>query len=174
MPTSGMRKQTTTAIRDRIKQRPVAPDDRDFLLDVYEASRETELSMTPWDAAQKRTFATHQFGAQTAHYLETYPDAAHDIILYNNEPAGRLYVDRGKERIEILDVTILPEHHKNGIATAIVKELQSEAAATDRSLAIYVEKFNPSQKLFGDLGFIVTEDDGINLRFEWRDPPGKK
>ena len=46
-----------------ISMRPVTPDDREFLLSVYAASREAELEMLPWDDALKRGFVEHQFGA---------------------------------------------------------------------------------------------------------------
>src|SRR5687767_15374489 len=91
-----------------IALRPVTDADREFLLRVYEASREIELSMTGWNAKQRRAFVEHQFTAQDVHYREHYPGASYDIILYGGEPAGRLYVHRGDGEIEILDITILP------------------------------------------------------------------
>lgn len=124
--------------------------------------------MTPWDAAQKRLFAAHQFDAQTKYYQEKHPDAAHDIILCDDEPASRLYVNRGEEHIAILDITVLVEYRMKGIGTALIGALKDEAARTNRSLRIYVEPFNSAQKLFGELGFEAVPDDGVNLRFEWR------
>lgn len=151
-----------------IALRSTADGDREFLLQVYTVSREAELSMTPWDDAQKRAFAAHQLDAQTYTYQVKYPNAAHDIILYDGKPVGRLYVDRGVEQIAILDITVLPEYRGKGIGTRLVSNLQNEAAATNRSVRIYLEHHNPSQKLFRTLGFEVVPDDGIDLRFEWR------
>ncbi|MBK7393693.1 MAG: GNAT family N-acetyltransferase [Chloracidobacterium sp.] len=151
--------------------RSVNEADREFLLQVYTVSREAELSMTPWDDGQKRAFAAHQLDAQTYTYSVKYPDATHDIILYDGKPAGRLYVDRGIEQIAILDITVLPEYREKGIGTELVSNLQNEAAATNRSVRIYLEQINPSQKLFRTLGFEVVPDDGIDLRFEWKGEP---
>lgn len=147
---------------------PAADGDREFLLQVYTVSREADLSMTHWDNAQKRAFAEHQLDAQTYTYRVKYPSAAHDIIWYDGKPVGRLYVDRGVEQIAILDITVLPEYRRKGIGTELVRNLQNEAAATNRSVRIYLEQFNPSQKLFRKLGFDVVPDDGIDLRFEWK------
>lgn len=158
----------------QIELRPVMETDREFLLRVYEISREAELSMTQWDDTQKRAFAAHQLDAQTHTYIVKYPDATHDIILYDGTPVGRLYVDRGIDQIAILDISVLPEYREKGIGTALVSNLQSEAAATNRSVRVYLEQFNPSQKLFRTLGFVVVPDDGIDLRFEWKDDTAGK
>jgi ribosomal protein S18 acetylase RimI-like enzyme len=147
---------------------PVTGEDREFLITVYQASREIELAMTPWDAEQKRAFAALQLEAQTVHYNELYPDARHDIIFYNDVPAGRLCVNRGQTQIAILDITVLNEYRKKGIATALVKELLAEAAEAQKTVRIYVESFNPSQNLFKGLGFETASEEGVNLRLEWR------
>ena len=150
-----------------IALRPAEESDREFLLRLYEISREFELSMTQWDAAQKRAFAANQFDAQTWHYREKYPHATHNIILYSNEPVGRLYVERGEDQIAILDITIVPEHRKKGICTELVIGIKTEAQSTKRSVRIFIEPFNPAQKLFGELGFKAVPDEGVDLRFEW-------
>ncbi len=151
-----------------ITLRPVSDDDHDLLLRIYAASREIELSMVPWDAEVKRTFIEHQLNAQTAYYREHYADATHDLILLNGKPAGRLYVDRRPETIAILDITVLPEYRKRGIGTTLIKQLRDEAGASGRRVTVYIETFNPSQKLFRDLGFDAIAEEGVNLKFEWK------
>ncbi|HRI04246.1 MAG TPA: GNAT family N-acetyltransferase [Pyrinomonadaceae bacterium] len=148
--------------------RPANDNDREFLLQVYQISREIELSMTPWDDAQKRAFAEHQLDAQTYTYRVRYPNAAHDIVLYDGQTAGRIYVDRGDREISILDITVIHEFRRKGIGTSLVTGLQKEAGESNRSVSIYIEPFNPSQKLFGGLGFKVVPDEGVDLRFEWK------
>jgi ribosomal protein S18 acetylase RimI-like enzyme len=149
--------------------RPVTAGDREFLLHVYEASRSIELGLVPWDAAQNRAFVEHQFDAQLTHYQNEYRDVSHDIIMFGKKPAGRLFISRGNgTHIAILDVTVLPEFRKRGIATRLIRDLQREAAGAKRSLRIFVEIFNPSQQFFRKLGFEEVSNDGMNLRFEWR------
>lgn len=154
----------------KITLRPASADDREFLLDVYASSREIELSMVPWDDEQKRAFVVYQFDAQTAYYTDTFPDAAHDIIEADGEPVGRLYVDRRTNEIAILDVAVLPGFRRRGIGTYLIRDLQTEAA--ERMVSVYVEGFNPSLQLFEKLGFTAAENDGVNLRMEWRSAPG--
>ena len=156
-----------------ISMRPVTPDDREFLLSVYAASREAELEMLPWDDALKRGFVEHQFGAQSAHYLEKYPLGTHDILLVDGVPCGRLYVDRGESEIAILDIIVLPDFQRRGIGTTVVEGLKAEAGK--RSVRVYIEKFNPSQKLFSELGFKpeTTDADAIHILFRWQNAGGQ-
>ena len=154
-----------------IELRAVNAGDREFLLRVYEVSRAIELAMVPWDAAQKRLFAEHQFDAQVRHYENEYTETTHDIIVVDGESAGRLFVSRGSPgQTAILDITVMPEHRKKGIGTRLINNLQDEAARIGKSLRIFIESFNPSQELFRKLGFEVTDDSGVNLRFEWDNP----
>lgn len=149
-----------------IELRQVLPEDRAILVKIYESSREIELSMTDWGEEQRRAFAELQLEAQLRHYAEAYPEATHDLILFGGEPAGRLYMNRGNTQIAILDITVLPEYRDRGIATHLIRELAAEAKVTKRSVRVYVESFNPAQKLFIGLGFQAVEQEGINIRFE--------
>ena len=148
--------------------RPAITDDESFLLGVYGSTRLEELALTGWDDAQRNAFVKMQFEAQQSHYRQYYPEGEHLIMLVNGEPVGRLYVADQKEEILILDITILPEHRNAGIGTPILTELKSEAAVTGKPLRIYVETFNPSLRLFERLGFIKSEESGINYLMEWR------
>lgn len=147
--------------------RPVTDGDREFLLGAYAAGRVIELSMLPFDDGQKRLFVEHQFDAQTVYYQEKYPAATHHIILLNSDPVGRIYVNRGENLISILDLAVLVEHRKKGIGTSVITSIQSEAADNGQRVGVYVEPYNPSQKLFRELGFEVVEGDETNLYFEW-------
>lgn len=155
-------------LKNQITLRSVTAEDREFLLRVYAAGREVELSVLPFDDVQKRAFCEHQLDAQTTYYEEKYPHATHDIILAGGEPVGRVYVNRRDKLISILDLAVLAEHRKKGVGTYVVKSLQDEAATSDKRVGVYVETFNPSQKFFRDLGFELVESDEMNLYFEWK------
>jgi len=79
---------------------------------------------------------------------------------------GRLYVLREKDKIRILDITILPEHRGAGVGTSLLRPLLEEADQSKRSVQIYVETFNPSQRLFQRLGFKPIAEEGVNLLLE--------
>ncbi|MGB7921692.1 MAG: GNAT family N-acetyltransferase [Pyrinomonadaceae bacterium] len=152
----------------RVTFRPVQPGDEPFLLKVYSTTRADELAQVPWDEEQRQAFLNMQFTAQQMHYQSHHPEATHEIILLNERPIGRVYIDRADHPIQILDITLLPEHRNKGIGTLILKDLLAEAASAGRSLTIYVESFNPSLSLFERLGFSRSREEGIYLLMEWR------
>ncbi|CAN5588151.1 hypothetical protein BH10ACI3_BH10ACI3_21120 [soil metagenome] len=149
-----------------ITLRRVTEDDREFLLAVYGSSRAAELAMVPWDDEQKRQFVEFQFEAQTRFYCEKNPAATHDVILFDAVPCGRLYVDRREDEIAIMDIIVLPEYRNRGIGTFLIEGLMAEAEG--RFIGVYVETYNPSQKLFRELGFEAESETDINIHFCWR------
>ncbi len=151
-----------------VTKRNVRDADREILLTIYESSREIELSATDWGSELRRRFCEMQLDAQSRHYKEVYPEATHEILLVEDLAAGRLYLDKSLSQIAILDLTILPGFRRRGIATNILKELVAEAERTERSVRVYLEAFNPAQRLFLSLGFRQVPDEQINIRYEWR------
>ncbi len=151
--------------------RPVTADDGQFLIRVYGSTRLEELALTNWDDAQRDAFVQMQFAAQQAHYRQTYPNAEHLLILLDGEPVGRLYVAEIEAEIRIVDISLLPEHRKAGIGTPIIRQLMEEAAVIEKPLRIYVESFNPSQRLFERLGFVKVDETGYNYLLAWRPNP---
>ncbi len=153
---------------ERIKLRPVVEEDSAFLLEVYAGSREVELTFLPWDEAQKRLFVENQLKTQTAYYENEFPTATHHVILFDENPVGRIYIFRNDREILIMDMAVLPVYRKQGIGTALTKSLQREALESKIPIKIYIEAFNHSQNLFKNLGFeIVPGDDELNLLYQW-------
>jgi ribosomal protein S18 acetylase RimI-like enzyme len=141
--------------------RPVAEDDRAFLLDLYGSVREPELARVPWDGVTKRAFIEHQFSAQDAHYREHYPGATLDVIEIDDEPAGRLYVHRGTRDIRIMDIALAPAFRGRGIGSELLRSLIGEADASKRTLSIHVEANNPARRLYERLGFRPAGEHGV-------------
>ncbi|MES2550054.1 MAG: GNAT family N-acetyltransferase, partial [Pseudomonadota bacterium] len=128
-----------------VSLRPTTAEDTDFLSAVYASTRMEELETTGWTDEQKAGFCRMQFEAQDAHYRAHYPTAAYCVIQTSDAtPVGRLYVDRWKSEIRIMDIAILPAHRGTGIGTTLLENLQQEAAASGKSLSIHVERFNPA------------------------------
>ena len=110
--------------------RPVGPDDRDFLIEVYGSTRAEEMALVPWTDEQRNAFIQHQFTAQQNHYAQKYPTASHDIIMSDDRPVGRLYVARLDQEIRIVDITVLPAERNAGIGSYLIKQLLDEANQT--------------------------------------------
>ena len=153
-------------VSSAVTLRPVGVADEPLLLEIYASTRAEEMAMVPWTSEQQQAFVGMQFAAQQEHYKKVQPDANHDIIMLNGRPVGRLYVARTKEKIEIMDITLLPPDRNSGIGGSLIKSLMGEAT-TSTPLRIYVENFNPSLRLFERLGFKAVEEEGIHLLMEW-------
>jgi GNAT superfamily N-acetyltransferase len=148
--------------------RAATPEDEQFLRAVYAGTRAEELAWAPWSDAQKRAFTDMQFTAQDTDYRRHYPNAQYSIIEVQGVPAGRLYVDRCKTEIRIIDIALLPEHRRTGIGTKLLRELQDEARTSGKVITIHVEKFNSALNLYHRLGFQQIEDKGVYLFLEWK------
>ena len=151
-----------------ITLRPVSAEDERFLLEVYGSTREDELNLTNWSHRERQVFIEMQFAAQQQYYRSRFPEAEHSIILLNDRRAGRLYVARSEEEIRILDIAIAVEHRNTGIGTSVLRGLMAEAAKTEKPVRIYVERFNPSLRLFERMGFSSVENTHSHFLMEWR------
>jgi len=135
----------------RITRRSVVEEDREFLVQLYASTRDAEMAQVPWTAEQKRAFVEMQFAAQTQSYAASHPRADHDILCWDQQPVGRLYLDRGPGLFQILDITVAPERRNAGIGSAVLQEVLAEADREGCAVSIYVE--SPGVRLFERLGF---------------------
>jgi len=152
--------------------RPAEAEDEAFLASVYGSTREQELAMVPWDAAQRDAFVLFQYRAQLQHYQTEYPNAEHHVILAGGEPVGRLYVDRRDSEIRILDITLLTARRSQGIGTPILRQLMDEAARAGKPLSIHLDSFSQSHSLFERLGFRPAESTGFHVLYVWKSDIG--
>ena len=149
-----------------IQLHPITPDDREFLYQVYASTRYEELAPLGWDAPMRDSFLTMQFNAQHQDYQGNYPNASFDLIVRDNVPVGRLYVDRRPDELHVIDIALLPEYRNQGIGSALLVQLIAEAEASNLPMRIYVERFNPASQLYTRLGFKPIGDTGVYLLME--------
>jgi ribosomal protein S18 acetylase RimI-like enzyme len=147
--------------------RPITDADLPFLYRVYASTRTEELALVAWSDGQKAAFLTAQFEAQHAHYQRYYPGAEWLVITHAGQPVGRLYIVRWTREHRLIDITLLPEHRGQGLGTALLHDLMTEAAAAAKAVSIHVEKFNPAMRLYKRLGFQMVEDKGVYDLMRW-------
>jgi ribosomal protein S18 acetylase RimI-like enzyme len=129
------------------------------------------MRIVPWSDLQKEAFLDMQFRAQTEHYDAFYPEAEFLIIERGGMPIGRLYVNRRDDRIEIMDIALLPEHRGQGTGRMLLEEILAEARTKRQTVQIYVEHFNPARHLYDRLGFRQVDTNGVYHVMEWRGGP---
>jgi len=159
-------------MKPSISFRAITPEDDKFLYRLYASTREEELSRTTWIEAEKEIFLKQQFTAQHQFYMQQFNRAKFEVVLKNNEPIGRLYVDRREDEIRLIDIALLPKHRNQGIGTSLLLELIDEAKKADKPLRIHVEKYNPALQLYLRMGFREIKDTGVYYLMEWT--PGQK
>lgn len=151
-----------------VSLRPVEPGDEEFLVGLYASTRADELLLVDWPDEQKAAFVRDQFGAQDRHYREHYPTASFDVVVVDGVPAGRLYVERWADEIRVVDVALLPKWRGKGVGSGLLRQVQAEAAASNRALTIHVERLNPARRLYARLGFVPEDAGPVYLLMRWR------
>jgi ribosomal protein S18 acetylase RimI-like enzyme len=151
---------------ETIHFRPIKDEDMEFLYRLYASTRLEEMAVTGWGEREVKAFLRMQFGLQHSQYRQNYPGASFDIVLIDGVPAGRLYVERKKEGIRIIDIALLPEFRGQGIGGRIMTELAGEADAKRLTMSLHVEMNNPVRKFYKTLGFKEIERRGIYCYME--------
>jgi ribosomal protein S18 acetylase RimI-like enzyme len=151
----------------QVTLRAVTEDDRDFLVGVYGATRDEELSQVVWAEGQRDAFIRMQFDAQDTQYRMHNPAGSFDVIELSGRPVGRLYVDRRPTDIRIVDIALLPEFRGAGIGSHLIGRLLAEAAGSGRTVSIHVEIHNRAAELYGRLGFAPVSERGVYRLLEW-------
>lgn len=148
--------------------RPVTDEDRPFLQEVFFTSLQRNLAAAGLTLEQQQAFVAHQFEAQDSSYRSQSPNANFDLILIDNKPAGRIYIDRRQDDIGLMEMTLLPCHQNQGIGTSLIKDLLEEAQELHQSVGLYVEHWNPdARRLYLRLGFQDEEDIGTHWKMRW-------
>ncbi len=137
---------------------------------LYTDTRLHELDAVPWNDDQKRAFIEMQFRARNKQYDSLYPQAHSTIILYGDEPVGRMLVDRSGREIVLIDIALMLEHRNAGIGTRLITGLMNEAASTGQSIRLHVLATSAAVRLYERLGFSRGGSDGAYLEMNWRPP----
>jgi len=152
--------------------RPATPDDEGLLLRLFAEYRTAELARfgIPWAAAEK--LAELQYCGQQQTYLQRYP-GAENLILFSEsgKAAGRLLLDRQPDCWRIVDIGILTEHRRQGIATRAIRACQSSCRALPARLELQVNPANPARILYERLGFRVVTATDVSLEMVWTADP---
>lgn len=147
--------------------RPYTEADLHFIQTVYASSREPEMALVDWAEEQKTTFLNMQCAAQLDHYGRHYHHATHEIILLQDEPIGRIYINRPPNEIRLMDITLLSAYRNRGIGSQIMADLLHESDKTQRPVTLHVEIINPdAYRWYERLGFTAVSQPGIHIFME--------
>ena len=152
-----------------VSLRPVTDADQEFLVGVYASTRAAELSQVNWDESQKDAFVRWQFALQRQEYDRRYPDARYEVILVDDQPAGRIWIGTDDTQIRLLDIALLTEFQNRGVGAYLLRQLIEEAKRAQKPLRHMVFMLNDNAHRFYErLGFVTIEDVGGYKHMEWR------
>jgi ribosomal protein S18 acetylase RimI-like enzyme len=149
-----------------ISIRPECQQDNDFLASLYASTRQSELAMLGWSAAEQAAFLTMQFDAQSRHYRTAFPAASHSIICVDGELAGRLIVDRRDDEVHIVDVALLPEFRGAGVGAELIRGLLAEADAAGLPVRCHVLAGNRARRFWERAGFVAQDSGSAYISME--------
>ncbi len=155
--------------KPNLKQRPEKAGDEPLLFELYVSARKEELDAVHWPTPEMRAaFLKMQFQAQRRGYAGMFPQADFLILEINGKAVGRVVIDRDAQRIQLVDIVLLPERRNAGIGATLIKKLQDEAATNGKPLRLYVVQGSRAARLYERLGFHKTGLNGVHIEMEWR------
>jgi len=138
--------------------------DDEFLCHLYASTRAAEVSAFGWSPYQVDSFLRSQYHTQKKSYRMQMPDSVVSVVFFGGNAAGRLIVDRGADVINLVDIAVLPQFRRAGIAGTLIRQLQGEG----RPVKLLVDKGNPDAiRLYGSLGFVVIDESDFDLSMRW-------
>jgi ribosomal protein S18 acetylase RimI-like enzyme len=150
-----------------VSLRRAVPEDDTFLLRVYASTRAEELALTDWSEQQKDSFVRLQFDAQRASYANDSAGAEYWVIQSDGIDVGRMITDRNDEQIALMDIAVLPEFRHRRIGSVLMARLLDEASRTEKTVRLYVERFNPALQWYQRLGFKNVAESAIYCEMIW-------
>lgn len=150
-----------------ITLRAATAEDEEFLVQLFASTRPEEITALGANTAAARSFIEMQFTVQRRSYNACYPAAENQIIVINDEPIGRMLVDRTGDAIVLVDIALLENYRDRGIGSLLIRQLIGESVSRQKHVRLAVYKFNPAFRLYQRLGFVVSAEEGLYLKMEY-------
>jgi GNAT superfamily N-acetyltransferase len=152
-----------------IRLRPATRDDLPLLKRLYRATRMPEMLLAPMTLAEKQGFADDQFRLQHSHFVRHFARADFWMILREDMPVGRLYLDRSGTEWRLVDILLDQDVRGQGLGSALIRWIQQRAAEAGAAVMLRVAVDNPrAHALYRRLGFADLESaDGLILPMRW-------
>lgn len=122
--------------------------------------------MFGWTPAQQEAFLRMQFNARLRWHELVYAQIDHQLVLVDEQPAGRILIAREANGLRLVDIALLAEYRNRGIGTQLLRDLISRSEKENLPLRLQVDKSNPALRLYQRLGFVKTSADGMNYQME--------
>jgi len=141
---------------------PAGASDSGFLYRLFESTRGQQFAQIPLPPAQLEALVRMQFSAQQTGYRNQYPQSQDFIVMMDDRPAGRLWLNESAAEIAIVDIAILPEYQGGGLGTSVLGRIVSDAAHLGKTIRLRVDRMNfRAARFYRRLGFEAVSGDDV-------------
>lgn len=151
-----------TTARQAVVLRPVTDTGAHALTEVFRQVHGEQFVSAGVPEPVVASLLELQFRAQQTQYRASHPQAGDHLIEVDGRTVGRCYVERTGTVFRVLDIAVVPDRRRQGIAGTVLADLLREASEHAACVHLNVWTDNePARRLYAHLGF--------RLRAEWPD-----
>lgn len=137
-------------------------EDSEFFMELFGEIKSSELLLDTWPEPLKSQLVGMQYHAFAQSTLSEFPDCIDYLIVCQSEKAGRLQLVKRASGMRVVNISISAAFRGRGIATAILKELITEADNLQIPVFLDVDKTNgQALTIYYKLGFKIAQEDEI-------------
>lgn len=145
-------------------------EDAEFLFRLFASFKDMELAMMPVDDTMKLNLLNHMFRGRSMSRPYANPTTHRDIIEYQGQPVGQFVAERTPERINLIEIIMLPGFRHLGITRHVLRLVKAEACARQIPLRLSVVAYNRVIHLYRRQGFVEVGANGPMIAMEWHPP----
>lgn len=145
----------------RITRRQATPEDQEFARTVHHAA---------YRQAVMEQFGEWNQAEQDGFFARAWNPTATEILLAEKTPCGYLVVEERPADVHVREIVIHPDWQSQGIGTAILREIQGQAAQRKRPVVLGTFHVNPARRLYERLGFVQFGATETSVLMRWSPP----
>ena len=150
--------------------RPAGVEDEGFLFDVFSTTWQHAVAAMP-NPDLVRHFLRIQYTAQNRRFAARFNDHERAVVMHGGRPIGRVYLHRSEAVVTVIDMSLLPEHHSQGIGRSLLRDILEDAGQRGQAVALRVARRNTrAMSLYEAEGFRLSTMDDLDAYFEWTPP----
>lgn len=134
--------------------RPVEGSDEALLLRIFGEAHCAGFELLGLEPEALASLIRMQFHARQAQY-RVYPGGAEYLICRDEAVLGNCWLSDTAEQLRVLDIAVLAEHRRQGVARAVLAEVCAQAAAAGKPVRLSVWHQNTAAlQLYRGFGFV--------------------
>jgi GNAT superfamily N-acetyltransferase len=143
--------------------RHATADDHPFLEHLFSATRRAEFASI--DPVLMDDLLRHQHAIRSRAYTGAFDPSGDHIIVHDDGPVGRIWVDSSSDEWTLVDLAVLPDYQNQGIGSVLMADLADQAERSGATVRLTVRSDNlGAQRLYFRNGFTVEFAHDVDLQ----------